>query len=164
MSPWSTNHRIRSTHTSRAILFISATVCPSLDFGFPSRRPQVVWYHWGEIKPFSATLCDKLLHNQREKRFVHHLVLFSVVGFGKKHWIKESIEYQVSEADHGPCTQKTNQWLSDAVHGKQQVLVSSSNNPARNPIICYILIGEIWIHAQKFASMHAQHHVVHAHA
>jgi len=29
-----------------------------LDFSLPSRCPQVVWCHWGEIEPFSATLAQ----------------------------------------------------------------------------------------------------------
>ena len=38
------------------ICFFIAIVCPWLDFHFPPRCPQVVWHHWGEIEPFSATL------------------------------------------------------------------------------------------------------------
>jgi len=31
---------------------------PWLDFGLPPHCPQVVWCHWGEIEPFSATLAQ----------------------------------------------------------------------------------------------------------
>ena len=40
------------------IFYLSAFVCPWLDFGLPPRRPQVVWCHWGEIEPFSASLAQ----------------------------------------------------------------------------------------------------------
>jgi len=36
----------------------SAIVCPWLDFGLPPRCLQVVWRHWAEIEPFSATLAQ----------------------------------------------------------------------------------------------------------
>ena len=38
--------------------FLSAIVCPWLDFGLPPRCPQVVWCHWVEIEPFSDTLAQ----------------------------------------------------------------------------------------------------------
>jgi len=40
------------------LFFLSAIVCPWLNFGLPSRCPQIVWCHWGEIEPFSATLAQ----------------------------------------------------------------------------------------------------------
>ena len=39
-------------------LFFSAIIYPWLDFGLPPHCPQVVWCHWGEIEPFSATLAQ----------------------------------------------------------------------------------------------------------
>jgi len=64
----------------------SAIICPWLDVGLPPRCPQVVWCHWGEIEPISATLaqdglaeCDKpgkksleILNNHR----VIHLYIY----------------------------------------------------------------------------------------
>ena len=38
--------------------FLSAIICPWLNFGLPPRCPQVVWCLWGEIEPFSATLAQ----------------------------------------------------------------------------------------------------------
>ena len=38
--------------------FISAIVYPWLHFGLLPRCPQVVWYHWREVEPFSATLAQ----------------------------------------------------------------------------------------------------------
>jgi len=42
-----------------ATFFFRLTIIyPWLDFGLPPRCPQVVWCHWGEIQPFSATLAQ----------------------------------------------------------------------------------------------------------
>ena len=38
--------------SSHYLFFLSAIVCPWLDFGLPPRCPQVVWCHWGEIELF----------------------------------------------------------------------------------------------------------------
>ena len=38
--------------------FFISIVCPWLNFGLPPRCPQVVWCHWREIEPFSATLAQ----------------------------------------------------------------------------------------------------------
>jgi len=38
--------------------FISAIICPWLNFILPPRCPQAVRRHWGEIEPFSATLAQ----------------------------------------------------------------------------------------------------------
>jgi len=38
--------------------FLSDIFCLWLDFGLPPHCPQVVWCHWGEIEPFSATLAQ----------------------------------------------------------------------------------------------------------
>ena len=37
---------------------LSVLFCPWLDGGLPPQCQQVVWCHWGEIEPFSATLAE----------------------------------------------------------------------------------------------------------
>jgi len=37
---------------SLPLLFLSAIVCPWLDFGLPPQCPQVVWCHWGRLSHF----------------------------------------------------------------------------------------------------------------
>jgi len=43
--------------------YFSAIVCPWLNFGLPPWCSQVVWCHWGEIEPFSATLAATISLN-----------------------------------------------------------------------------------------------------
>jgi len=72
---------------TRVVLF-SAIVCPWLNVGLSHLCPQVMWCHWGEIEPFSATPaqdgyavwsvrekpletlchCQELNHGHRENR------------------------------------------------------------------------------------------------
>jgi len=59
---FSTSYGLAWSATSGSVLMphpiLSAIVCPWLNFGLPPRCPQIVWCHWGEIEPFSATLAQ----------------------------------------------------------------------------------------------------------
>ena len=63
-APWetlrqaSTGQFLQTPDPGQDFFFLSAIVCPWLNFGLPPRCPQVVWCLWGEIEPFSATLAQ----------------------------------------------------------------------------------------------------------
>ena len=55
---WKSKNLIRQLHWVMVFFFLSAIVCPWLNFGLPPRCPQAVWCLWEKIEPFSATLAQ----------------------------------------------------------------------------------------------------------